>query len=135
MTKLAREATRRVGKRADEARSQVQETAPEPLADAADSARERVGALAGRPTLTGELKETSRDGAIEVLRPVLRKATTTAAMYAVTQGPSLVKDRVAPKVKDAGGAGAIAKAAAAKGRGLGGVVSKLTGARKAGKSP
>jgi uncharacterized membrane protein len=137
MAQLARKATRRaadVAEQADEARSQVQEKAADPAegaADAAGGARDRVG----KTTLTGELKDTFREGAIEVLKPVMRKATTSAAKYAVTMGPTLVKDRVASKVQEAGGAGAVAKAVASKGRGIGGLVSKLGGARKRGESP
>jgi uncharacterized membrane protein len=141
MTKLVRQTTRRAAdaaRRADEARPQVPETAPDPVhdvADAAGEARDRVGTFAGTPTLTGELKDAFRAEAIDVLKPVLRKATTRAATYAVTQGPALVKERVAPKVQEAGGAGAIAKAVASRGRGIGGVVSKLGRDRKGGTSP
>jgi uncharacterized membrane protein len=79
----------------------------------------------GTPTLTSELRDAIREAAIEVLRPVARKATTSAAKYAVTRGPDLVKDRVGPKITEAGGAGALAKGVASKG---GGVASSLTGA-------
>lgn len=99
----------------------------DPLADAADVIVDRVVALAENPTLAAELKETFREGAIEVLKPVLRKATKTAALYAVVQGPSLVKERVAPRVIAAGGVSAIAKAAASKSRGL---VPKRTSSRR-----
>ena len=96
----------------------------------------------GGRTITGELKETFREAAIEVLKPVMRKATTSAAKYAVTRGPRLVKDTLAPKVADAGGAGAIVKGVASKGGGVAGTVggvasaigSKLPGGDK-GKSP
>jgi uncharacterized membrane protein len=141
MTKLVRQATRRAtdaAQRADEARPQVPETAPDPVHDAADAAgeaRARVGTPAGKPTLTAELKDAFRAEAIEVLKPVLRKATSSAATYAVTQGPTLVKDRVSPKVQEAGGAGAIAEAVASKARGIGGAVSKLGRGGKDGRSP
>jgi len=97
----------------------------------------------GGPTITSELKETFREAMIEVLRPVMRKATTSAAKYAVTQGPNLVKDKVAPRIADAGGAAGIAKGVASKGGGVAGAVggvaselgSKLGGKSKEGKSP
>jgi len=61
----------------------------------------------------------------------------------VTKGPGLVKDKVAPRIEDAGGAGAIAKGITSKGGGIaesiGGVASgiggKLTGKKKEGESP
>ncbi len=94
-------------------------------------------------TITGELKDAVREAAIEVLRPVARKATTSAAKYAVTQGPTLVKDKLAPKVADAGGAAGIAKGVASKSGGIAetvggvasGIGSKLPGGKKEGKSP
>src|SRR3954462_2147823 len=60
-------------------------------------------------TITSELKDTFREAAIEVLKPVMRTATTAAAKYAVKQGPSLVKDKLAPRLEDAGGASGVAK--------------------------
>jgi uncharacterized membrane protein len=70
-------------------------------------------------TVRGELGSIAREAAIEVLGPVTRKATTAAAKYAVTKGPQLAKDTVAPKLKDtmgpkiqdAGGPGEFAKGA------------------------
>jgi uncharacterized membrane protein len=87
-------------------------------------------------TITSELKSTFRAAAIEVLTPVLRKATTEAAKYAVKNGPELVKD----KVSGAGGVGALAKGVTEKGGAVtgavGGVASKLTGGSKQeGESP
>jgi uncharacterized membrane protein len=72
-----------------------------------------------RQTVRGELASIAREAAIEVLGPVTRKATTAAAKYAVTKGPQLAKDTVAPKLKDtlgpkiqdAGGPGEFAKGA------------------------
>ncbi|WP_051323735.1 SRPBCC family protein [Candidatus Solirubrobacter pratensis] len=94
-------------------------------------------------TITSELRDTFREAAIEVLKPVMRKATTSAAKYAVTQGPGLVKDKVAPRVQEAGGAAALAKGVASKGGGVaemvGGVASglggKFGGKKKEGESP
>jgi uncharacterized membrane protein len=55
----------------------------------------------------------------------MRKATTQAAKYAVTHGPGLVKDKVAPRIADAGGAGALAKNVASKGGGVAGAVGGI----------
>jgi uncharacterized membrane protein len=61
----------------------------------------------------------------------VRKATTSAAKYAVTKGPGLVKDKVSPKLEEAGGAGGVVKGIANKGGGLaetvGGVASGIGG--------
>jgi uncharacterized membrane protein len=109
----------------------------------AEGGEEATAGDSGKQTLTSELRDTIREAAIEVLRPVARKATTSAAKYAVTKGPELVKDRVAPKISEAGGAGALAKGVASKGGGVassvsdaaGGITEKLGGKGKKGKSP
>jgi uncharacterized membrane protein len=101
---------------------------------------EETARNAGRPvtSVRGELQDTFREAAIEVLKPVMKKATLSAAKYAVTKGPDLVKGRL----EQAGGAGALAKGVASKGGGVadavGGAASKLTGgggSKKEGKSP
>ena len=91
-------------------------------------------------TLTSELKDTIRDAAIEILRPVARSMTKKAAKAAVTKGPDLVKDRLGPMLEDAGGAGGLAKDALGKGGDLaGGLTDKLPGVgggdQKGGKKP
>jgi uncharacterized membrane protein len=112
------------------------------VSDNGDSAEERADdateqAQDGSRTITSELKDTFRDAAIEVLKPVMRKATTSAAKYAVQHGPDLVKD----KLEGAGGAGALAKGIASKGGGVadavGGIAGKLGGGgkKKEGESP
>src|SRR4051794_1556424 len=98
-------------------RSKAEKTA----GDATDKAEEQApgrdeqdsgGSSGGGETITGEIKAAVREAAIEVLKPVARKATTSAAKLAVTQGPKLL-DKVGPKVTDkvadAGGAGALVK--------------------------
>jgi Polyketide cyclase / dehydrase and lipid transport len=84
-------------------------------------------------TLTAELTNVIRDAAIETLSPVARKATTSAAKYAVTKGPDLIGSTVMPKVTDAiseaGGPMELAKKA---GGGAGGLLSKLGGGDGAG---
>jgi uncharacterized membrane protein len=91
-----------------------------------------------RTTLTGELRDTIRDTAIEILKPVARNATKAATKAAITKGPGLVKDKVGPMVSEAGGPGELAKNAMSKGGGLvGGVTDKLPGGgdKKGGKKP
>jgi uncharacterized membrane protein len=71
-----------------------------------------------RATITSELRDTIREAAVEVLKPVAQSATRAAAKYAVTKGPELLRDRVVPKVAEAGGAGELAKSLTGKGGGL-----------------
>ena len=114
----------------DEARSQVEDTASD-ATQAAEPEGDGEGESRSEATLTGELKTAVREAAIEVLKPVVRKATTSAAKYAVTKGPGLVKDKVSPKLEEAGGAGGVVKGIANKGGGLaetvGGVASGIGG--------
>lgn len=67
-------------------------------------------------TMREELSSIVRDTAIEVLGPVMRTATKSAAKYAVRKAPEMAMERVLPKlrelqssVEDAGGAGAFAR--------------------------
>jgi uncharacterized membrane protein len=122
----ARSKTSEATEQADEAKEQVEEQAPEP--EAAVPTPD-----GGGETLFSELRETIRDAALDVLRPVAREATTSMAKVAVAKGPDLVKDKVMPKVVEAGGAGALAKGALGKGGDLAsGIGEKLGG--KGGKS-
>jgi uncharacterized membrane protein len=114
------EAVHEKGRRA---RRDVEDAAPQnAIAEQSNADEQRdeptPGQDGGRSTLSSELRDTIREAAIEVLRPVARKATTSAAKYAVTRGPDMVKDKVMPKVTEAGGAGALAKGALSKGGGL-----------------
>jgi uncharacterized membrane protein len=123
------------GERAEEevqdARGQAEE--------AGEDAQDGKDGKDSKSTITGELKDTFREAAIEVLKPVMKKATTSAAKYAVTKGPDLVKDRL----DQAGGAGALAKGMASKGGGMAGAVGglasgiggKLGGKKQEGESP
>ena len=131
---------RRVRRRAEEAPARAQRAVEEPEEveeEAQASAEEEEGGREERPaespTLMGELRSTVRDAAIEVLKPVARKATTSAAKYAVTKGPDLVKDRVGPKIAEAGGAGGLAKGVLSKGGNVGqiagGLAEKVGGKR------
>ena len=92
-----------------------------------------VAGLAGGGTLMNELRNTVREAALEVLRPLAREVTTSAAKTAATKGPDLVKDKVMPKVAEAGGAGALAKGALEKGGEVAGGLTKKFGRK--GKTP
>jgi uncharacterized membrane protein len=144
ITKQARRRAKTTSDQAEKARSKASEQASDAAGSAEDGAQEAAdnGSSGGR-TITSELKDTFREAAIEVLRPVMRQATTSAAKYAVKKGPGLMKDKVVPKLEEAGGAGAIAKGLTSKGGGIaesiGGVASgiggKLSGKKKEGESP
>jgi uncharacterized membrane protein len=81
-------------------------------------------------TVTSELKKVVREAAIEALSPAARNATAAAAKYALTKGPGLVSDKVAPRVTgavgDAGGPLELAKKA---GGGAGALLSQLRGGK------
>ena len=127
---------------AADAHEQVQEgpdaeevtgTAAEAPAEAAQEAPQEL-VRGTEPTVRDELRSIVREAAIEVLGPATRKATTAAAKYAISKGPQLAKDTVAPRLKDtlgpkiqeAGGAGPLAKGALSKVSGAGGgVLSKV----------
>jgi hypothetical protein len=87
----------------------------EQVAKTAGSTVERAAGGGPQRTLREELREIVREAAREVLIPVARRATTQAAVYAITRGPQLARDTIAPKVgtaiEDAGGPGAMAKGA------------------------
>jgi uncharacterized membrane protein len=129
-------------KEATEATGQVVEEVEEaPEAAREEGAVEDIGRRE-EPTVRDELRSIVREAALEVLGPVTRKATTAAAKYAVTKGPQLAKDTVAPRIKDtvapkvkdtlgpkieeAGGAGPLAKSALSSVTGAGGgLLSKI----------
>jgi len=118
-----REGGRKARRKAEDTTDQAADTARD--ADPREDEGGEDGGKSGgtKDTLMGELRDAVREAAVEVLKPVARKATMSVAKLAVTQGPSLVKDKVAPKVtdtvtskvSDAGGAGAMAKGLADKG--------------------
>jgi uncharacterized membrane protein len=118
--KAARRRVKDATDQAENGRSRVEDQAPDTTDDDGDEGRSN-----GSPTITSELKDTFRDAAVEVLKPVMRKATMSAAKFAVTQGPSLVKDKLAPKLEEAGGAGELVKGVASKGGGVAGAVGGI----------
>ncbi len=73
---------------------------PEGAREAGDGGQHDDGEQQGRRerTITGELKETIRESAIEVLRPAVREATRATAKAAVAKGPDLVKSKVGRRV-------------------------------------
>jgi uncharacterized membrane protein len=133
---------------ADQPKEAVDETteqAGETAQQTADSAQEAVGSAQGavgsaQQTVSSELKGAVREAAIEVLSPVARQATSSAAKYAITQGPKLLKDKVLPKVDELGGPVELAKKAgggvgglvSGGGDAVGGLVSKIGGGDKGG---
>ena len=113
-----------------EAVNETTEQAGETAQQTTDSAQEAVGSAQGavgsaQQTVSSELRGAVREAAIEVLSPVARQATSSAAKYAVTQAPKLLKNKVLPKVDELGGPVELAKKA---GGGVGGLVSGGGGA-------
>src|SRR5919199_1727561 len=92
------------------------DTLDEQTGDQPDTGDEKNGG--GKSTVRSELSDTIREAALEVLKPVAKKATTEAAKMAATKGPELVKDKLMPKLSEAGGAGGIAELAKTAGGGL-----------------
>ena len=128
MAEIAKQARRRRKAATDEVEGKASDTtsqARDQAPDVTDAQNGSGESASNGKTITSELKETFREAMIEVLKPVMRKATTEAAKLAVTRGPGLVKDKVAPKIMEAGGAGAIAKGVASKGGGVAGTVGGI----------
>jgi uncharacterized membrane protein len=139
VAKKPRRRTRQRGHDEESPRADVEGTADDAKSTAEDTtseAEDTAGQAAdGKPDgLFSELRGTVRDAALEVLKPVAREATTTAAKFAATKGPDLVKDKVVPMVAKAGGPGAIAKGALEKGGDVAGGLTEKIG-KKGGKKP
>jgi len=145
MAEVAKQARRRGKAASNDAVSEVNDrkSQVEDEARGTQNGDGESGSSSGK-TITGELKDTFREAAIEVLKPVMRKATTEAAKYAVKRGPGLVTDKVVPKVQEAGGAGELLKGVASKGGGVAGTVGGIAssigdklpgGSKKEGESP
>jgi uncharacterized membrane protein len=127
------EPTEKVRRKTDEAQEQVDETKGQVEDQAPDAPDASALSDGGDQKFFAELRETVRDAALEVLRPVAREATSSMAKVAVTKGPDLVKDKVLPKVVEAGGAGALAKGALDKGGDLAGGIGEKLGGKVGGK--
>jgi uncharacterized membrane protein len=141
-TKPVRRRRQRAESKADEGKKQIEKQTPkDESSDQGGEQESGSGAQQdGGSTVTSELKSAIREAAIEVLRPVATQATKSAAKFAVTKGPDLVKD----KVGGAGGAATLAKGALSKGTDaaggvgnvVGGIADKVTGkGDKGGKKP
>jgi uncharacterized membrane protein len=129
--------TRRRSAKRETATNAADSEPPEAIEEAPEAEREEEQmeeAPRSGQTVRGELGSIMREAAIEVLGPVTRKATTAAAKYAVTKGPEVAKDTVAPKLKDtlgpkiqdAGGPAEFAKGALSTVSGAGGgLLSKV----------
>jgi uncharacterized membrane protein len=111
-------ATEEVKDTADSARNEAPDVGAGDVADTAGEAGSQSR------TVTSEIKDVVREAAIDVLKPVAKKATTQAAKFAITKGPELFQSGIMDKVGDAGGPKAIAEGAMAKGSEL---VSKVKG--------
>ncbi|HEY3945876.1 MAG TPA: hypothetical protein VGL78_11685 [Solirubrobacteraceae bacterium] len=112
--------------------------APGEVADQVQGSDERSGGGSDRgsgeaQTLREELGSIVRETAIEVLGPVMRSATKSAAKYAVRKAPEMAMGKMLPKlrelqstVQDAGGPGAYARETLGSGSEGGGGLSRLT---------
>ena len=113
-----RKARRKAEETADQAEDTTRESDPRGGDDEGGSSK---GGDA-KETVTSEIRDAIREAAVEVLKPVARKATLSLAKMAVTKGPGLVTDKVGPKITDkvseAGGVGSLAKGLGDKGKGL-----------------
>jgi hypothetical protein len=86
-------------------------TGADAVAGAGKQVQETAGGLAGAVeglggggaprTVREELRDIVRETALEVLVPVARRATTQAAKYAITRGPQLARETIAPRLGDA----------------------------------
>ena len=84
-------------------RPHAQDTASEAQDTASEATQGATNGAGGEPNgIFSELKDTARDAALEVLKPVVKDAAQSAAGYAVKKGPELVKDKVGD-LTDGGG--------------------------------
>ena len=146
VTRPARRTRRRAEAETSGGKQQAEEQAPQEEPQDEEQAQSNGSAPEGddskrgdATTLMSELRSAIRDAAIDVLKPVAREATSSAAKFAVSKGPDMVKDKVVPKVAEAGGAGAMAKGVLDKGGGVAGgigeLAGKVAGKGKGGKKP
>ena len=90
-------------KKATDTASEAQDTASEAQDTATDATQGATsGAGEGSNGIFSELMDTAKDAALEVLKPVVKEAATSAAGYAAKKGPELVKDKVGD-LTDGGG--------------------------------
>jgi uncharacterized membrane protein len=107
---------------AGEAAEGVQTAAPTPPMDLKAVLRE------AQRTVADEVKAGITQAATETIAPAARQAATSAVVYATTRAPglleSVMKTTIAPKLKEAGGAKAVAGTVLSK---FPGVIAKVPG--------
>jgi uncharacterized membrane protein len=91
---------------AGQAKDAIESVAQDPSADLKTVLRE------ARKIISDEVKAGITQAATETVAPAARQAASSALVYAATKGPGMledaVKDTIAPKLKEAGGAKAVA---------------------------
>ena len=113
-------------------RTRSQRDEPDEVMEDEDEERsdEHTGSSDDDKGLFSQLKGVAVGAAVAALSPAIKKATTSAAEYAVKHGPELMQNTVLPKLEEAGGAKALAGGVLSKVSGDGegdGVLSRLTG--------
>jgi len=100
------EATGQAKDAAGQAKDKVESAAPDPTSEFKTVLRE------AQKIIAGEVKAGITQAATEAVAPVARQAATSAVVYMANKAPGLVtnvvKESVAPKLKEAGGAKAVA---------------------------
>jgi uncharacterized membrane protein len=93
---------------------------------AGEGAQQAVGGAGGQTDgLMSELKDVAREAALSVLKPVVKSVSQSAAQYAVTKGPDVLKDQLGPKLDEVGGLEGLADKALSNAGPAGKVASKL----------
>ena len=121
-TKQKQSAAEKGGKLGEDATDTAQQAGEQ----AGDQASE-AGSAAGDQTdgVFSELKDTAREAALAVLKPAVKSVSKSAAEYAVTKGPQVLKDQLGPKLEEAGGLEGLADKALSNAGPGGKVASKL----------
>ena len=109
------------GETADKSDKGEQQAQDRDSGQAEDAGNGAVGETDG---VFSELMSTARDSALEVLKPVVKEAAQSAAEYAATKGPELVKDKVS-SMADGDGLEGLAKKGLSQLGPVGKVASKL----------
>jgi uncharacterized membrane protein len=107
---------------AGQSAGEAQETATDAASQATSTAGDASSAAGDSANgLFSELKDTASEAALAVLKPVVKDAAQSAANYAVSKGPDLLKG----KLDDIGGLDDLANTALSKAGPVGKVASKL----------
>lgn len=100
---MATKTSAKAGKEAKDTTDQAQSQATEGAQDATQSAQDATGgATDGSNGIFSELMDTAKDAALDVLKPIIKEAATSAAGYAAKKGPEMIKDKV-DDLTDGGG--------------------------------